>query len=115
MRCSCSIAPCAHGVSCRRSSSARAGLVRHRRRRECPAGCRCARLVLDRGRNCRLDFMNKNTEQRVVMVVEPDVLARMVVADYLRECGYKVIEGVAAADVWAVLQSGGHMDVLLAD
>ena len=59
--------------------------------------------------------MNKNTEQRVVMVVEPDVLVRMVVADYLRECGYKVIEGVAAADVWAVLQIGDHIDVLLVD
>jgi DNA-binding response OmpR family regulator len=49
------------------------------------------------------------------MVVEPDVLVRMVVADYLRECGYKVIEGVAAADVWALVQSGDHIDVLLAD
>ncbi|HWY95923.1 MAG TPA: response regulator [Steroidobacteraceae bacterium] len=59
--------------------------------------------------------MNKNTEQQVVMVVEPDVLVRMVVADHLRECGYKVIEGVAAADVWAVLQIGDHIDVLLVD
>ena len=59
--------------------------------------------------------MNKNTEQQVVMVVDPDVLVRMVVADYLRECGYKVIEGVAAADVWTVLQSGDHIDFLLAD
>jgi DNA-binding response OmpR family regulator len=59
--------------------------------------------------------MNKNTERQVVMVVEPDVLVRMVVADYLRECGYKVIEGVAAADVWAVLQIGDHIDVLLVD
>jgi DNA-binding response OmpR family regulator len=59
--------------------------------------------------------MNKNTEQQVVMVVDPDVLVRMVVADYLRECGYKVIEGVAAADVWAVLQSGDRIDFLLAD
>ena len=27
-----------------------------------------------------------------VMVVEPDVLVRMTVADYLRECGYRVVE-----------------------
>jgi DNA-binding response OmpR family regulator len=59
--------------------------------------------------------MNKNTEQQVVMVLEPEVLVRMVIADYLRECGYKVIEGVAADDVWAVLNSGDHIDVLLAD
>ena len=33
----------------------------------------------------------------VVMVIEPEVLIRMTVAAYLRECGYKVIEGVVAA------------------
>lgn len=49
------------------------------------------------------------------MVVEPDVLARMVIADYLRRCGYKVIEGVAAEDVFAVLRAGGTIDVVLTE
>lgn len=40
-----------------------------------------------------------------VMVVEPEILTRMVIADYLRECGYKVIEGVNANDVFVVLRS----------
>ena len=30
------------------------------------------------------------------MVVEPDVLVRMTVADYLRECGYRVVEAITA-------------------
>ena len=54
-------------------------------------------------------------KKRTVMVVEPDVLVRMTVADYLRDCGYTVIEGVAASDVWKVLDSGNPLDVVLAD
>ena len=32
-----------------------------------------------------------------ILVIEPDILVRMVIADYLRDCGYKVVEGVNAA------------------
>jgi DNA-binding response OmpR family regulator len=59
--------------------------------------------------------MAADNEQKVVMVVELDVLVRMVIAEYLRECGYKVIEGSAAKDVWAVLESGRRIDVMMAD
>jgi DNA-binding response OmpR family regulator len=52
---------------------------------------------------------------RSVFVVEPEILVRMVVADYLRECGYIVIEGNAAADVFAVLNAGRPIDIVLAD
>jgi len=54
-------------------------------------------------------------EKRTIMVVEPDVLVRMTVAEYLRDCGYTVIEGVAASDVWAVLESGNRLNAVLAD
>jgi DNA-binding response OmpR family regulator len=50
-----------------------------------------------------------------VMVVEPDILVRMIIAEYLRECGYKVIEGVAAADVFIVLEAGDTIDVVLSE
>jgi DNA-binding response OmpR family regulator len=58
----------------------------------------------------------KNPEElKVVMIVEPDVLVRMVVADYLRDCGYTVIEATAAKDVWTVLGSGHRLDVVVAE
>lgn len=43
------------------------------------------------------------------------MLIRMVIAEHLRDCGYRVIEGVAAQDVWAVLESGRKLDIVLAD
>jgi DNA-binding response OmpR family regulator len=50
-----------------------------------------------------------------VIVVEPEILARMVIADYLRGCGYKVIETGSADDVFAVLRSDIKIDVLLCE
>jgi DNA-binding response OmpR family regulator len=52
---------------------------------------------------------------KTVVVVEAEVLVRMVIAEHLRECGYRVIEAVAAQDVWAVIESGHRPDVVLAD
>jgi CheY-like chemotaxis protein len=54
-------------------------------------------------------------ESITVVVVEPDILVRMVIADYLRQCGYKVIEGVTAEEVFAVLGTGGKIDVVLCE
>jgi len=51
----------------------------------------------------------------VVMVIEPEVLVRMSIADFLRECGYKVIEGVMAEDVETVLHSKVVLNVVFAE
>jgi CheY-like chemotaxis protein len=50
-----------------------------------------------------------------IFVVEPDILVRMVIANYLRECGYKVVEGVGADEVLTVFQAGTTIDVILAE
>lgn len=50
-----------------------------------------------------------------ILVVEPDILVRMVIASYLRECGYKVLEGVSAADVMAILHSGHKVDAVFSE
>ena len=50
-----------------------------------------------------------------LLVVEPDVLVRMVIAAYLRECGFTVIEGVTAEDAMAVLEAGHRVDIVFAD
>jgi CheY-like chemotaxis protein len=52
---------------------------------------------------------------KIIMVVDADILARMAIAQYLRECGYTVIEGVSGAEVRAVLEAGHAVDVLLID
>lgn len=50
-----------------------------------------------------------------IIVVEPDVLARMVLAEYLRECGYRVVECGNAEDVLIILSTGRRIDVVLSD
>ncbi|MGH6889175.1 MAG: response regulator [Rhizomicrobium sp.] len=50
-----------------------------------------------------------------VIVAETDVLSRMVLAQYLRECGYDVIEAATSEDVLKVLRSGREVDSILLD
>jgi DNA-binding NtrC family response regulator len=45
----------------------------------------------------------KPKAQEIVLVVEDDVLVRMPIAQYLRDCGYKVIEAANADEAIAVL------------
>jgi DNA-binding NtrC family response regulator len=42
--------------------------------------------------------------QEIILVVEDDVLIRMPIAQYLRDCGYRVIEAVSADEAIVVLQ-----------
>lgn len=51
----------------------------------------------------------------VVMVVEPEVLVRMTVAAVLRDCGYTVIEGIVAEDVWTVIAAGAQLDIVFSE
>jgi DNA-binding response OmpR family regulator len=57
----------------------------------------------------------ENHQTKTIMMLEPDVLIRMVIAEHLRDCGYRVIEGVAAQDAWTVLESGRQIEIILAD
>jgi DNA-binding response OmpR family regulator len=59
--------------------------------------------------------MKNPPELKIVMIIEPEVLVRMVVAEYLRDCGYAVIEAMAAKDLWTVLDSGHRLDVVVAE
>ncbi len=45
------------------------------------------------------------TPAPTVLVVEDEVLIRLVIADYLRECGYRVHEAANAAEAVVVLES----------
>jgi DNA-binding NtrC family response regulator len=46
---------------------------------------------------------NNAPVQETILVVEDDVLVRMPIAQYLRDCGYKVIEAVNADEAMTVL------------
>ena len=50
-----------------------------------------------------------------VLVVEDEVLIRMNISQYLRECGYRVIEAVSADEALEVLQSGHEVNIVLTD
>jgi CheY-like chemotaxis protein len=51
-----------------------------------------------------------------ILVVEDEVLVRLVIAEYLRECGYKVYEAVNAGEALEMLQSSGvPIDVVFSD
>ena len=47
---------------------------------------------------------DKHKVQETILVVEDDVLVRMPIAQYLRDCGYKVIEASDADEAMQVLQ-----------
>lgn len=49
-----------------------------------------------------------------IMVVEPDVLVRMTIADYLRECGHRVVEAITGEEALKILGAGVKVDTVLA-
>lgn len=56
-----------------------------------------------------------NVPAETVIVAETDMLARMVLSQYLRECGYEVIEAPTSDDVMTVLRSGRKVSIILMD
>ena len=57
----------------------------------------------------------RDVGKETVIVAESDALARTVLAQYLRECGYNVMEAATSDDVLAVLRSGRGIQVVLLD
>lgn len=53
-------------------------------------------------------------KSQTILLLEPDVLLRMALGEYLRECGYHVIEGVKPEDVWTVIRAGVHLYAVFA-
>jgi CheY-like chemotaxis protein len=50
-----------------------------------------------------------------VLVVEDDVLIRMAVSDYLRGCGYRVIEASSGEEAQTIFRTGEPVEVLFSD
>jgi DNA-binding NtrC family response regulator len=55
-------------------------------------------------------------EAGTVLVVDDEVLVRLVIADYLRDCGFRVIEAAGADEAIVVLKQGTlAVDVVFSD
>jgi len=53
---------------------------------------------------------------RVVLIVDGNVLVRLALADFLRRCGFKVIEARTAADCMTVLgEPAVHVDLVFCE
>jgi CheY-like chemotaxis protein len=50
-----------------------------------------------------------------ILVVDDEVLIRMVIAGYLRDCGFRVIEAVNSDEAIAVLTSETDVDIVFSD
>jgi two-component system, response regulator PdtaR len=57
----------------------------------------------------------EDSEPVSILVIEDDVLARIVLSDDLRAEGYQVVEAANADDALAVLRSGTAVDLILSD
>jgi DNA-binding response OmpR family regulator len=55
-------------------------------------------------------------DRHTVLIVEGEILARHPLAEYLRECGFRVVEAVTPEEAHLFLsQDEGRVDVMLAD
>jgi DNA-binding NtrC family response regulator len=52
-------------------------------------------------------------QPKTILLVEDEVLIRLHIAKYLRECGYQVIEAMSADEGLVVLQSEYKVDLVL--
>ncbi len=50
-----------------------------------------------------------------VLVVDDEILVRIVIAEYLRDCGYRVLEAGSAEDAVAILASKLKVDIVFTD
>jgi len=50
-----------------------------------------------------------------ILVADSDVIVRIAIADYLRDCGFRVIEAAGGAEARTVLQHGPEINVLIVD
>ena len=52
---------------------------------------------------------------RTILVVEDEILVRMPLAEYLRDCGYRVFEAASVAEAQTVLDADTPVDLVFSD
>jgi DNA-binding NtrC family response regulator len=58
---------------------------------------------------------NATASSQTILVVDDEVLIRLELADYLRACGYRVLEASSAEEAMAVMQTEHHVDLVFSD
>jgi CheY-like chemotaxis protein len=58
---------------------------------------------------------NAATSSQTILVVDDEVLIRLELADYLRACGYRVLEASSAEEAMAVMQTEHRVDLVFSD
>jgi CheY-like chemotaxis protein len=58
---------------------------------------------------------SRSSNSKTVLIVEGDVLTRHALAEYLRGCGFGVVETATGLEAKTVMQRGPQIDVVLAD
>jgi DNA-binding NtrC family response regulator len=58
---------------------------------------------------------NGHPAPSTILVVEDEVLIRLSVCDFLRECGYRVLEAGTGEDAQSIFESGEPIEVLFSD
>lgn len=56
-----------------------------------------------------------HTRQSTILVVEDELLIRLAISDYLRDCGYRVLEAAKADDAQRILRADEPVEVLFSD
>lgn len=59
--------------------------------------------------------MPKSKTAKTILLAEDDVIVRLGVADYLRSCGFTVVEAAGALEARAILTAGPSVDILFSD
>ena len=57
----------------------------------------------------------RSDSAQAVLIVENDVLIRHALAEYLRGCGFSVVETATAMEARTIMQRGPEVDAMLAD
>ncbi|MPY74026.1 MAG: response regulator [Alphaproteobacteria bacterium] len=62
------------------------------------------------------DLPNDGDERLCILILESDIIVRTEIAEYLRDCGYKVIEAVTGDEAMIMLDAPGvRIKAILAD
>jgi CheY-like chemotaxis protein len=57
----------------------------------------------------------EHQDMQTVLVVEDEMMVRMPIAEYLRDCGYNVVEAADASEAIAAVDAEGPVSLVFSD